>query len=73
MIDTPIHKVYYDNVPKVFKDKHAEILKKYSLPFIDLKHIELPQNGYFNDGDHVSLIGAELTTRYLNMHHFTSK
>lgn len=65
ILNTPLHKYYRDAVPLKFKSKFCDIINTEHLNYIDLSELELADNAYIQDGDHVSKIGADITTNHL--------
>jgi hypothetical protein len=64
-LSTPIHKYFYNKIPPFFKNKFKETVQKTNLKLIDLSHIQLQEDDYLPDGDHVSKKGAGKTTLFL--------
>jgi len=64
-INTPLATTYKQKVPEFYLKKHAELLKKYKLPYIDLSELQLASGGLIPDGDHVSCKGANELSLYL--------
>ncbi|MCC7332563.1 MAG: hypothetical protein IT232_08145 [Flavobacteriales bacterium] len=58
VLNTPLHRDYYKKVPKEYIEKLNEIVNQNKLVFIDLSNLELTENCYAPDGDHVSVKGS---------------
>lgn len=59
IINTPLHSYYYKKIPKEYKEKLTEIIKINQLDYVDLSNLELSDNCFIPDGDHLSSLGAE--------------
>ena len=64
-INTPLHPFYVKIVPNIFKSKLNEFLAKNDINIIDLEGLNLSDSCYDPGGDHVTIKGAEITTRAL--------
>ena len=51
-------------IPKKYKDEYKEILKKFNLPVIDFLDLNLSDDHFLPDGDHLNSKGALLATKY---------
>lgn len=61
-INTPTHKYYRNNTPEKFKNALDSIIHLNNLEYLDFSSIDLPDNHYIPDGDHVSSQGAVKTS-----------
>jgi len=64
-IITPLHPLYVKKIPNIFKSKLNEFIVKKDINLIDLEGLNLSDSCYVPDGDHVTIKGAEITTRAL--------
>ncbi len=64
-IITPLHPLYVKKIPNIFKSKLNEFTLKNNINLIDLESLNLSDSCYIPDGDHVTIKGAEITTRAL--------
>jgi hypothetical protein len=64
-LKTPLHSEYYSRVPDLFKSKYKHLIKENKIQLINLEKLNLPDSNYVPDGDHVTVQGAEITTRVL--------
>ena len=64
-IITPLHPLYVKKTPNIFKSKLNEFRVKKDINLIDLEGLHLSDSCYVQDGDHVTIKGAEITTRAL--------
>ena len=64
-IITPLHPLYVKIIPNIFKSKLNEFIFKKNMNLIDLEDLNLSDSCYVPDGDHVTIKGAEITTRVL--------
>jgi hypothetical protein len=64
LINTPLHKNYLNEIPLKYKDEYKEILKKFNLPVIDFLDLNLSDDHFLPDGDHLNSKGALLATKY---------
>lgn len=65
LINMPVHQYYKANVPERFVKKFDQIFYNAGLDILDLGDLQLNDSCYYHDGDHVSQMGAVLTTIYL--------
>jgi len=67
IINTPIHKEYYNKIPKKFIINYYLSINQFKnkVKFYDLHSIELKDN-YYGDGDHVNLKGAKVISTIIN-------
>ena len=65
-LTTPIHKLYFENIPLAYKEKYDSIVRSSNVPVIDFKELNLPDSCFWADGDHVNASGAVLTTKFLS-------
>ena len=61
-----MHPFYRQNVPDIFIEKHRELIGKYGLEIIDLSNINMTNDCYFRDGDHLTQKGSLITTLKFN-------
>ena len=61
-LNTPLHEYYYKKVPVEYKNKLLDIIKSNKLNYINLSNLNLNDDCFIPDGDHVSKIGATQTT-----------
>lgn len=66
LINTPLHRYYYDKIPRVYKEELNKIVVKNRLKFIDLSKLKFEDNCFIPDGDHVSTIGADKVSEKIN-------
>lgn len=67
LVNTPVHKNYYNSIPEKFKKKYrqeAERLKKQGAIVIDMSNLVLPDE-YYVDDDHLNTKGANYYTNTL--------
>jgi hypothetical protein len=64
-LKTPLHLEYCSRVPEMFKFKYKNLIKENNIRLINLEKLNLTDSNYVPDGDHVTLQGAEITTRAL--------
>ena len=62
VVNTPINEYLLKKIPNKYKNKLNELVKTNQLNYIDLSNLELSDNCFFSDGDHVSSLGAEKTS-----------
>ncbi|MFA9189939.1 hypothetical protein AAGV28_01030 [Flavobacterium sp. FZUC8N2.13] len=67
MVNTPLHEYYYKKIPKKYKDELFEIVAKNHLNYIDFSKLQLKDNCFTPDGDHVSTIGAVKTSKMIKV------
>jgi len=65
MIKTPLHKDYYKQISQKYLQKYNEIVKQNKLKLIDLSTLNLTNDCFAPDGDHLTQKGAILTTQEL--------
>lgn len=65
LINTPLHQYYKKNIPVKFIDKFNQIAFKLNVEVLDLSDLLVDDNCFIPDGDHVSQIGAILTTKHI--------
>jgi len=64
LITTPLHERYSAEIPEKYKDLYKEIIQKYNLPLIDFRELDLTDEHFLPDGDHLNITGAELATKH---------
>ncbi len=67
-LNTPLHPYYRQQVPVVYQEQFDDFLTKYNISVYDLSTLELPDEAYTPDGDHVSRLGALQLTPLLRKH-----
>jgi hypothetical protein len=65
LLNTPLHKTYLDQVPKKFKDHYYNLVKENKLNIIEFDSLHLDNSCFLPDGDHVSIKGSTLTSKFL--------
>lgn len=65
LVNTPMHKYYKSKVPVRFIEKYNEVVHDLNLSVLDLSEMPLNDVCFVPDGDHVSQMGATLTTQYI--------
>ncbi|MDQ6815767.1 MAG: hypothetical protein M3040_18705 [Bacteroidota bacterium] len=65
LLNTPLHKEYLAQVPEIFKIKYYSFIQNKRVFLIDLKDLQLKDDCFLPDGDHLSYKGALETTKYL--------
>ena len=66
-LTTPLHSKYLTNVPDTFKLKLKNIISDYDIDYINLESLKIPENGFLPDGDHLSPIGANITSKEIKL------
>ena len=64
-LNVPLHQIHKEKIPKKFNDKYEELIDTYQIALIDFRDLELDDNCFLPDGDHLSAKGANMTTNYL--------
>lgn len=62
VLNTPLHPYYNSKIPKEYTKKLNEIIRENQLHYIDLSNLKLKDECYIPDGDHVTKLGAEITS-----------
>ena len=65
LLNTPIHPYYKSRIPQKFITKYNDLIIKNSLKQIAFEGLKMSDSCYIADGDHLSIMGALLTTAYL--------
>lgn len=74
LINTPLHSKYYQKIPINYIEKYNHIIRQLDVELIDLNGLNLDDNCFIPDGDHVSVKGSKMVTNYLiNLKHFCGK
>ena len=61
-LNSPVHDYYFNLVPLIYKRKFDEIVRENDLKFIDLSNLNLNDECFIPDGDHVSFSGSIKTS-----------
>jgi len=68
-INTPVHRDYFEKIPKVFLEKYAgiqnDLEQKKNIYFLDYSNLKLEDKYYLNY-DHTNLSGAKIVSEKLN-------
>ncbi len=64
-LNTPLHLNYRRGIPEVYIDKYDDLLSQYHMKAIDFSCLSLNDSCFVPDGDHVSRMGADITTKEL--------
>ena len=62
-LNTPLHNYYTAQVPVIFKKKFRQVTS--CINVIDFEDLHLSENSFLPDGDHLTKVGAILTSNYL--------
>jgi hypothetical protein len=62
-LNTPLHKYYTAQVPVIFKKKFRQVTS--CINVIDFADLHLSENSFLPDGDHLTKVGAIITSNYL--------
>ncbi|MGL1902335.1 MAG: hypothetical protein OCC49_09375 [Fibrobacterales bacterium] len=65
LLNTPKHPKYVNLVPESFKEKYSSLITYYSISKFDFNSLELTDNDYLPDGDHLTSSGANKASRVL--------
>ena len=63
LVNAPLHSYYRQHVPNIYIQKYKDIIKTYGLKLIDLSNIDMADDCYVRDGDHITKKGSLITTR----------
>jgi hypothetical protein len=66
ILNTPLYPYYKNKIPKKFIDEYNTLLTKNHLRLLDFHELNLSDSSFIPDGDHVSVKGAKLVTKFLN-------
>jgi hypothetical protein len=66
ILNTPIHPYYKSRIPQKFIAKYNDLITKNGLKQIAFEGLKMSDSCFIADGDHLSIMGALLTTAYLN-------
>ncbi len=69
LIKTPVHSKYSELVPDYFKQKYSDLIFSNSLKYFDFPELQLGDNEFLPDGDHVNYDGATITTQRFKIYH----
>jgi hypothetical protein len=67
LINTPLQSYYRSKIPKEYLSKYKQIVSDHNLKLLDFSDMALDDSCYIPDGDHVSVKGALLMTKELNI------
>ncbi len=68
-IKTPLHPAYRNKIPKPHVNAYDKLIKCLDLPVIDFSGLELADDDFLPDGDHVNAKGALITTEHFLAHY----
>ena len=66
LINTPLNRKYFDEIPPLFINTYFEIIQEFDLTLIDFSELYLSNDCFLPDGDHLNTFGAEKFTKMLN-------
>jgi hypothetical protein len=66
MLNTPLHPYYKNGIPQAYIEQYNRILNAAHLQVIDFRDLTLSDSCFIPDGDHVSVEGSEIVSRYLD-------
>lgn len=66
VLNTPLDPYYKNNIPQKYIDKYSQIIKTQKLTVIDFQNLKFEKNDFIKDGDHVSVKGSLLISKFLN-------
>lgn len=64
-LNTPLHSYYRSRIPAAYIDRYNEFVDSHDLKVIDFSNLDLTDNCFIPDGDHLSMEGAYRTTQDL--------
>ncbi len=65
LLNTPLATDYLNKVPPEYRKRYDELVVKYGLPVEDFSGLAWGDSCFIPDGDHVSVMGAALASKYL--------
>ncbi len=65
LVNTPVHSSYRDKIPEPFVDEYRRVIERLGLPVVSFENLDLEDEDFIPDGDHVSRSGAFRTTTRL--------
>ena len=65
LMNTPLAKDYLNKVPLEYRNRYEELVGKYGLPVEDFSAVAWTDSCFIPDGDHVSVMGAGMASKYL--------
>jgi hypothetical protein len=66
LLNTPLHPYYKKGIPPEYLQKYDQVVNHYQLEVINLNHLPLSDSCFIPDGDHVSVEGATIVSKYLS-------
>lgn len=66
LLNTPLHPYYKERIPKTYITKYKAFIAENQLKTVDLENLELPDDCFMPDGDHVSQKGSTIVSNYLD-------
>lgn len=66
VLNTPLDPYYKSKIPQKFLDKYNQIIETQKLRVIDFHNLKFRKNDFIKDGDHVSVEGSLLISKFLN-------
>jgi hypothetical protein len=63
MLQTPMHKSYIKEVPKIYIQYFDYFIQSNNLDLFDFQNLELPDSCFLPDADHVNYYGLKLTSQ----------
>ena len=64
LMRTPLHEKYQNHIPTEYLDGYKRLVTMYGLAVIDFRGIDLADEHFLPDGDHVNAGGSVLTTEH---------
>jgi len=65
ILKTPIHRLYEEKVPLIFKNEYTRITSGRSFQVIKFKGLDINEKDFLQDGHHLSSFGAMKVTKHL--------
>lgn len=66
VLNTPLDPYYKNNIPRQYIDKYNQIIETQKLRVIDFHNLKFQKNDFIKDGDHLSVKGSILISKFLN-------
>ena len=66
VLNTPLDPYYKNNIPQQYIDKYNQIIETQKLRVVDFHNLKFQKNDFIKDGDHLSVKGSLLISKFLN-------